>query len=152
MDFFQHAESCTADARSTALERSDESSIQTVSILEIPVLKVSFILLGFGETVLFSLNKVKKEKIRNTATREITLLSGGEKRQHCGRELAFKNLSPVELEAVCFVRCQIEELTGFLLLQTVKPELSFTSKTGLILQFVIFLTSVTEQWSGLILE
>lgn len=58
----------------------------------------------------------------------------------------------MELEAVCFVRCQIEELMDFLLLQTLKPELSFTSKIGLILQLIICLTSVTEQWSGLVLE
>lgn len=58
----------------------------------------------------------------------------------------------MELQAVFFVRCQIEELMGFLLLQTLKPELSFTYKIGLILRFIICLTSVTEQWSGLVLE
>lgn len=58
----------------------------------------------------------------------------------------------MEFEAVCFVRCQIKELMGFLLLQTLKPELPFTSKIGLILQFIICLTSVTQRWSGLVLE
>lgn len=56
------------------------------------------------------------------------------------------------MEAVSFVRCQINKLMGFLLLQTLKPELPFTSKIGLILQIIICLTSVTEQWSGLVLQ
>lgn len=55
-----------------ALEGSAESSTQAVSILEISALKVSFILLDFGETALVSLNKVNTEycyKRNNTSLR-----------------------------------------------------------------------------------